>query len=42
MEWVECVPNSSEGRDPSLIDALAAAIDIQAKGLKLTGVPKYR
>ncbi len=27
MEWVECVPNFSEGRDPSFIDALAAAIE---------------
>ncbi|MCH7683488.1 MAG: glutamate formimidoyltransferase [Gemmatimonadetes bacterium] len=27
IEWVECVPNFSEGRDPSFIDDLAAAIE---------------
>ena len=27
IEWVECVPNFSEGRDLSFIDDLAAAIE---------------
>jgi len=26
MKWLECVPNFSEGRDPSIIDAIATAI----------------
>jgi glutamate formiminotransferase/formiminotetrahydrofolate cyclodeaminase len=41
MKWLECVPNFSEGRDPSIIEAIAAAIRC-ADGVRLLHVdPGY-
>jgi glutamate formiminotransferase len=41
MKWLECVPNFSEGRDPSIIDAIANAI-CSVDGVRLLHVdPGY-